>query len=148
MRARLHVYGCHGGRCSKGRLGAIFGGGLGRCGKEGSVPSAWGATSWGAGSNDILGLGHNGVSVNRDEESLVSNFGLSVLYGWQIPPLPVSNADPLVFKFLSKLAVVDGRVVLVCLLQGKTAEFTLSHVVAAPLLASTVWYWCVAIAVS
>ena len=34
------------------------------------------------------------------------------LVGWQnIPPVPVSNADPLVFKFLSKLAVVDGKVV-------------------------------------
>ena len=34
------------------------------------------------------------------------------LTGWkEIPPLPVSNADPLVFKFLSKLAIVDGKVV-------------------------------------
>jgi len=34
------------------------------------------------------------------------------LFGWeQIPPLPVSNADPLIFKFLSKLAIVDGRVI-------------------------------------
>jgi hypothetical protein len=28
-----------------------------------------------------------------------------------IPPILVSNADPLVFKFLSKLAIVDGKVV-------------------------------------
>ena len=28
-----------------------------------------------------------------------------------IPPIPVSNADPLVFKFLNKLAIVDGKVV-------------------------------------
>lgn len=35
------------------------------------------------------------------------------LNGWeQIPPLPVSNADPLVFKFLSKLAISDGKVIL------------------------------------
>mmetsp|Transcript_19205 Transcript_19205/g.63438 ORF Transcript_19205/g.63438 Transcript_19205/m.63438 type:complete len:602 (-) Transcript_19205:1862-3667(-) len=34
------------------------------------------------------------------------------LSGWkQIPPLPVSNADSLVFKFLSKLAIVDGKVI-------------------------------------
>ena len=37
---------------------------------------------------------------------------IKVLEGWQnIPPIPVSNADPLVFKFLSKLAIVDGKVV-------------------------------------
>eukprot|EP00283_Hemiselmis_rufescens_P021078 CAMPEP_0173441570 /NCGR_PEP_ID=MMETSP1357-20121228/24028_1 /TAXON_ID=77926 /ORGANISM="Hemiselmis rufescens, Strain PCC563" /LENGTH=538 /DNA_ID=CAMNT_0014407159 /DNA_START=75 /DNA_END=1687 /DNA_ORIENTATION=+ len=35
------------------------------------------------------------------------------LTGWeQIPPLPVSNADPLVFKFLSKLAISEGKVLL------------------------------------
>ena len=37
---------------------------------------------------------------------------MKVLEGWaNIPPIPVSNADPLVFKFLSKLAIVDGKVV-------------------------------------